>query len=70
MCCKRSQSRYEYGAFPSVFKTDEQFSFHKGHSTMHTLHISVQSTSRSLHDNRQVLGIFIDLDETFDTLDL
>ena len=48
---------------------DEQFGFRKGHSTTHALHRSVINISKSLSNNRHVLGIFIDLSKAFDTLD-
>ena len=48
---------------------DQQFGFRKGHSTTHALHKSVNDITKSIANNKHVLGIFIDLSKAFDTLD-
>ena len=47
----------------------KQFGFQKGHSTEHAILQLVDQTSNSFEENLFTLGVFIDLSETFDTVD-
>ena len=47
----------------------KQFDFQKGHSTEHAILQLVDQISNSFEENLFTLGVFIDLSETFDTVD-
>ena len=49
--------------------SESQLGFRKLHSTSHAVHHSINTIRRSHDENRHVLGIFIDLSKSFDTID-
>ena len=48
---------------------ENQFGFRKEHSTSHALNYSVSYIEEALNKQNHVLGIFLDLNKAFDTLD-
>ena len=48
---------------------EKQFGFRKNHSTSHAINYSINNINNSLKNKEHVLGIFIDLSKTFDTID-
>jgi hypothetical protein len=51
------------------FIYDQQFGFKKRHFTYHAINFSVNKVLSEIEQVNHVLGIFIDLSKTFDTLD-
>ena len=47
----------------------KQFGFQKGHSTEHAIIQLIDQINNSFEKNHFTLGIFIDLSQTFDTVD-
>ena len=59
---------YNYPIENNIF-FNKQFAFRAGHSTEHALLELVDQISNTYNDKNYLLGIFIDLSKTFDTVD-
>ena len=48
---------------------DKQFGFRKNHSTLHAINYSIHHNNQAIKNKEHVLCIFIDLSNSFDTID-
>ena len=48
---------------------ENQFGFRKNHSTSHAINYSIDKILKEIEKRRHVIGIFIDLGKTGDTID-